>query len=246
MPLVEEWLAGVVVVSEDEVGDAMAMLLADAKLVVEGAGAVGVAALASGKVEPAPEGTTAVVLSGGNIDESLLAAIARRSGARHGRGAVIFTKISDRPGSLAALLDAVGATGASVVDVQHVRDAMDLHVAETGVELILETRGREHTADVVSRLRGERVRRQAAAPRGDLMGDERKTVDADGAPAAVGPYSHAVASGGLLFCSGQIPLDPGSGEIVGGDAAGQADPVPAQPAGRLRGGGDRRSTAPCA
>ena len=153
MPLAEEWLADVVVVSEDEVGDAMAMLLADAKLVVEGAGAVGVAALASGRIEPAPEGTTAVVLSGGNIDESLLAAIARRSGARHGRGAVIFTKISDRPGSLAALLDAVGETGASVVDVQHVRDAMDLHVAETGVELILETRGRDHTADVVSRLR---------------------------------------------------------------------------------------------
>lgn len=153
MPLAERWLAGVVVVTEDEVGDAMAMLLADAKLVVEGAGAVGVAALASGRLDPAGTGTTAVVLSGGNVDESLLAAIARRSGARHGRGAVLFTTISDRPGSLAALLDAVGATGASVVDVQHVRDAMDLHVAETGVELILETRGREHTADVVSRLR---------------------------------------------------------------------------------------------
>ena len=45
---------------------------------------------------------------------------------------------------------------------------------------------------------------------------ERKTVDAEGAPAAIGPYSHAVAAGGLLFCSGQVPLDPGSGEIVGG------------------------------
>ncbi len=153
MPLVEQWLADVVVVSEDEVGDAMAMLLADAKLVVEGAGAVGVAALASGRVAPAAEGTTVVILSGGNVDESLLAAIARRSGARSGRGAVLFTKISDRPGSLAALLEAVGATGASVVDVQHVRDAMDLHVAETGVELILETRGRDHTAAVVGMLR---------------------------------------------------------------------------------------------
>ena len=54
------------------------------------------------------------------------------------------------------------------------------------------------------------------------MGSDRKTVDADGAPDAVGPYSHAVASGGLLFCSGQIPLDPESGEIIGDDAAGQA------------------------
>jgi threonine dehydratase len=155
MPLVERWLEGVEVVSEDEVGDAMATLLSEAKLVVEGAGAVGVAALASGRIEPASEGTTAVILSGGNIDESLLAAIARRAGALSGRGAVLYTTISDRPGSLARLLDAVGATGASVVDVQHVRDAVDLHVSETGVELILETRGREHTEAIVREL-GER------------------------------------------------------------------------------------------
>ena len=153
MPLIERWLADVVVVSEDAVGDAMAALLTDAKLVVEGAGAVGVAAIASGRVSPAEEGTTAIVLSGGNVDESQLAAIARRSGARSGRGAVLFTKISDRPGSLARLLEAVGATGASVVDVQHVRDAVDLHVSETGVELILETRDREHTTAIVSQLR---------------------------------------------------------------------------------------------
>ncbi|MGZ5330959.1 MAG: threonine ammonia-lyase [Solirubrobacterales bacterium] len=165
LPLVERWLAGVAVVSEDEVGDAMAALLSEAKLVVEGAGAVGVAALAAGKLEPAPEGTTAVILSGGNVDESLLAAIARRAGARGGRGAVLFTTISDRPGSLARLLDAVGATGASVVDVQHVRDAVDLHVSETGVELILETRGRDHTDAIVRELteREYRVRLQHTA-----------------------------------------------------------------------------------
>ena len=61
------------------------------------------------------------------------------------------------------------------------------------------------------------------------MSNDRKTIDADGAPEAVGPYSHAVASGGLLFCSGQIPLDPESGEIVGDDAAGPGDPVPEEP-----------------
>ena len=54
------------------------------------------------------------------------------------------------------------------------------------------------------------------------MGSDRKTVDSDSAPEAVGPYSHAVASGGLLFCSGQIPLDPESGELAAGDAGGQA------------------------
>ncbi len=54
------------------------------------------------------------------------------------------------------------------------------------------------------------------------MSHHRETVNADGAPAAVGPYVHAVRTGGLLFCSGQIPLDPGSGELVGDTPAEQA------------------------
>jgi 2-iminobutanoate/2-iminopropanoate deaminase len=54
------------------------------------------------------------------------------------------------------------------------------------------------------------------------MSGERKTIDAKGAPAAIGPYSHAVLSGGLLFCSGQIPLDPQTGELVGRSAGEQA------------------------
>ena len=54
------------------------------------------------------------------------------------------------------------------------------------------------------------------------MASDREAIAADGAPAAIGPYSHAVASAGLLFCSGQIPLDPDSGELVGGTAAEQA------------------------
>lgn len=54
------------------------------------------------------------------------------------------------------------------------------------------------------------------------MSHHRETVTAIGAPAAIGPYSHAVRAGGLLFCSGQIPLDPDTGELVGGTAADQA------------------------
>jgi 2-iminobutanoate/2-iminopropanoate deaminase len=54
------------------------------------------------------------------------------------------------------------------------------------------------------------------------MGIDREIVNADGAPPAIGPYSHAVRAGGLLFCSGQIPLDPSTGEIAGGGAADQA------------------------
>jgi 2-iminobutanoate/2-iminopropanoate deaminase len=54
------------------------------------------------------------------------------------------------------------------------------------------------------------------------MGESRRTVNAEDAPEAIGPYSHAVASAGLLFCSGQIPIDPESGELVGETAAEQA------------------------
>jgi 2-iminobutanoate/2-iminopropanoate deaminase len=54
------------------------------------------------------------------------------------------------------------------------------------------------------------------------MSEARRTVEADGAPEAIGPYNHAVAAGGLLFCSGQVPLDPGSGEMVGDTPAAQA------------------------
>src|SRR5689334_20413803 len=66
-------------------------------------------------------------------------------------------------------------------------------------------------------------RRRGGSSRSFLsMSHHRETVDAAGAPAAVGPYSHAVRAGGLLFCSGQIPLDPDSGELVGDTAGDQA------------------------
>ena len=74
-PLVEHWLDDLVVVDEDAVADAMMLLLDRAKLCVEGAGAVGVAALLSGKVAPARNGTTCVVLSGGNVDPELFAQV---------------------------------------------------------------------------------------------------------------------------------------------------------------------------
>ncbi|HUE28755.1 MAG TPA: Rid family detoxifying hydrolase [Solirubrobacteraceae bacterium] len=54
------------------------------------------------------------------------------------------------------------------------------------------------------------------------MATERHTINAPDAPAAVGPYAHAVRVGDLLFCSGQIPLDPRTGELVDGNVADQA------------------------
>jgi threonine dehydratase len=153
-PLLDEWLDDRVTVGEDGIAEAMVILMEKAKLVVEGAGAVGVAALVAGAVAPAPSGQTCVVLSGGNVDAGLLAVVARRHETEAGRRLALFTRVPDRPGALARLLDVVAATGANLVDVAHMREGVDLHVRETAVQLVLETRGREH-AEAVRRAVAE-------------------------------------------------------------------------------------------
>lgn len=152
LPLVEALLDDVVAVDEDAIAEAMMTLLERAKLVVEGAGAVSVAAARPGLTAPPAAGTTVLVLSGGNVDPGLVAAVARRHESVVGRRLVLLTVISDRPGSLARLLTEVGGTGANLVEVQHVRDGLELHVRETGVQLVLETRGPQHAQAVRAAL----------------------------------------------------------------------------------------------
>src|SRR4051794_4141472 len=147
-------LDDMVLVDEEATANAMALLLERCKLVVEGAGAVGVAAILNGSVAPV-DGTTVAVLSGGNVDATLLAAIARRHDTESGRRLVALTRIPDRPGGLATLLAAVANTGANLVDVSHVREGLDLHVRETAVELVLETRGHDHAQRVLKTLYDE-------------------------------------------------------------------------------------------
>jgi threonine dehydratase len=155
LALMREWVDDVVTVGEDDVAEAMVLLLEKAKLVVEGAGAVGVAALLAGKTAAAPAGSTAIILSGGNVDAGLLAMVARRHETEAGRRLAILTRLQDRPGAMARLLGCVGDTGANLLDVQHVREALDLHVRETAVQLVLETRGPEHAAQVLEAMKSE-------------------------------------------------------------------------------------------
>ena len=151
--LIERWLDDLVVVGEDVVADAMVLLMEKAKLVVEGAGAVGVAALLGGQVVPARAGTTCVVLSGGNVDAGLLATVARRHETEAGRRMVLLTRVPDRPGALAKLLESVADAGANIVEVSHLREGIGLHVRETGVQLTIETRSREHAVAVEAAVR---------------------------------------------------------------------------------------------
>jgi len=153
LPLLERWIDGLVVVEEDEVAEAMVFLLERAKLVVEGAGAVGVAALLAARLELSGPGTTVVILSGGNVDAGVLADVARRHESQSGRRLVLLARLPDRPGSLAQLLSLVGERGANLVDVEHLREGFDLHIRETAVQLVLESRGPRHAAELLGAVR---------------------------------------------------------------------------------------------
>jgi threonine dehydratase len=152
-PLIEKYVDEIVVVEEDLVADAMVFLMDRGKLCVEGGGAVGVSALMSGQVKPAHIGTTCVVLSGGNVDLGLLPGLIRRHETKAGRRLILFVRISDRPGGLARLLTLFAETGANLVEVEHVREGVSLHVRETGIQAVLEVRSREQADEVLAAVR---------------------------------------------------------------------------------------------
>lgn len=155
LPLVERWVDEVVTVSDDEVAEAMVLLLERSKLIVEGAGAAAVAALLHGKVTPAGDGETCAVLSGGNVDASRLVECIRLGETAAGRRLVIAAVVPDRPGALAGLLRIVAEQGANVLDVTHLREGIDLHVGETAIRLVLQTDGREHRERVAQAVEAE-------------------------------------------------------------------------------------------
>jgi threonine dehydratase len=142
MPLLEDLLDDIVHVTDEEISEAIVLLLERAKLVVEGAGAVGVAALLAGRA--GGSGTGVPILSGGNIDATMLISVMRHGLTAAGRYLVVRTQLSDRPGSLIKLLSLVAEERGNVISVEHHREGMDIPVTETEVELTLVTRDEEH------------------------------------------------------------------------------------------------------
>jgi threonine dehydratase len=141
----------VIAVSEESISRALVLLLERAKLVVEPAGAVAVAAVLD---QPDTFETPAVaVLSGGNVDPLLLGKLIRHGMASAGRYLQLQVRIPDLPGGLARLLTELADAGANVLEVIHERTSSSLSVDEVEVRLQLETKGREHADDVVGRLR---------------------------------------------------------------------------------------------
>jgi threonine dehydratase len=141
---------GWVTVEDDEIAQAMVLLLERVKLVVEGAGAVSVAALLAGKIEG--DHAACAVLSGGNIDASLLIEVARHALTKSSRFLVVRTRLEDRPGELAKLLGLIAEERVNVLSVEHHREGMDLPVTGTEVELTLATRDEDHCRQVLRLL----------------------------------------------------------------------------------------------
>jgi threonine dehydratase len=146
-PILNERLADVAVVSDEQLAEAIVLLLERTKLVVEGAGAAPVAALLAGIA--GGDGPVCTLLSGGNIDATVLIQVARYGLTRAGRYLVVRTRVPDRPGQLGALLTGLASHGVNVVEVQHHREGVDIDVWETEIELTLLTRDDAHCGELL-------------------------------------------------------------------------------------------------
>lgn len=149
--ILERVLDGTVSVSDEEISEALVLCAERAKLVVEGAGAVGLAALLGGRVPGA--GSVAVVLSGGNIDATTLISVLRHGLTRAGRFLAIRLLIPDLPGELRAVLDLIAEGRGNVVSVTHHREGRTTSALETEIELIVSTRDEEHCQELLGSLR---------------------------------------------------------------------------------------------
>jgi threonine dehydratase len=152
MSILEQVCDEIVPVTDEEISEAIVLLLERVKLVVEGAGAVGVAALLEDRVRG--DGPVAVVLSGGNIDPTLLITVMRHGLTQSGRYLVVRTRVPDRPGELAKLLSLLGAERVNVLSVEHHREGMDIPISATEVELTLVTRDSSHCDEVIGTMEG--------------------------------------------------------------------------------------------
>jgi threonine dehydratase len=148
--LVKDLLDDIVTVTDEEISEAIVLLLERVKLVVEGAGAASVAALLAGKA--GGSGTALAILSGGNIDPTLLIQVMRHGLTLAGRYLVVRTRIPDRPGELIKLLSMFADEHANVVSIEHHREGMDVPVTETEVEATLLTRDQEHCTAILNAM----------------------------------------------------------------------------------------------
>jgi len=148
--ILDDVLDEMITVSDEEISEAIVLLLERSKFVVEGAGAVGVAALIARRA--GGSGPAVALLSGGNIDPTMLISVMRHGLTAAGRYLVVRTQLGDRPGELIKLLSLVAEERGNVIAVEHHREGMDIPVSETEVELTLVTRDEEHCQQLLAAM----------------------------------------------------------------------------------------------
>ncbi|HEX6911156.1 MAG TPA: threonine ammonia-lyase [Longimicrobium sp.] len=149
---IERYVDELVTVSEEEIAAGVLLLLEREKTVAEAACATTVAAVVNGHIGGLAGRNVVMMLSGGNIDVSLMSRIIERGLVQDGRRAYMRVRVKDRPGALAALTAMLAQTGANILKLDHNRATADLWVTEAEIDLGLETRGRAHVEQIRAQL----------------------------------------------------------------------------------------------
>jgi threonine dehydratase len=152
LSIIEEFVDAVVEVTEEEIARGIYHCVQNNRLVVEGAGAAGMAALLAKKIDLDGSDTVCAVLAGGNIDANLLALVLEQVLVRQGRYIILKLLVLDRPGGLAEMLGHVAKAGANVIEVFHRRAMWLAPFGRVGIELLLEVRDEQHGRDVIAEL----------------------------------------------------------------------------------------------
>jgi threonine dehydratase len=153
VPVICDCVDEIVQVEEEDIALAIVSLLEKTKLLVEGAGAVTLAAVLNHRIKYL-EGKTVCLLSGGNIDVKTIAQVVERGLIAGGRYLRLVVELDDHPGALALLAENIAATRANIFHITHDRRSKSLAIGRTDVSLELETRGYEHINEIVSFLKG--------------------------------------------------------------------------------------------
>jgi threonine dehydratase len=156
--IIKKLVDDVVLVEEEEIAAAMLMLLEQKKILAEGSGAVGLAALVNESVKVPSKANVILLISGGNVDSPLLGRILRKGLMKNGRIMRFEVTLDDMPGSLSRLLSLVASMKANVLHIYHDRNLRDLAIYRTRVDLEIETRGRQHLDELAAELKKEGYR----------------------------------------------------------------------------------------
>ena len=154
LPLVEKYVDEIVAVEEDEIASAILLLLEREKTLAEGAGAAALAALLQGKTSltKKPGTRVGVLICGGNIDVTLLSRIIERGMVQDGRLVLLRIHLLDKPGALAELTKLIATSRANIVNTLYNRAYYGVNLGDTAIDITLETRGRDHVAELLGTL----------------------------------------------------------------------------------------------